>query len=133
MVTQLLNYIATHPLVVIKYTASPMILHIHSDASYLSEKRARSRAGGHFFLSNHASTFPNGPVHTVSSILRNVMASAAESEIGAAFTNAQSALPLRQALIDLGHPQPPTPIRTDNSTANGFLNETIKSQTHQSN
>ena len=48
------------------------------------------------------------------------MASAAESEIGAAFDNAREALPLRQALIDLGHPQPPTPIRTDNSTANGF-------------
>ena len=56
------------------------------------------------------------------------MASIAESEIGAAFTNAQAALPLRQALIDLGQPQPPTPIRTDNSTANGFLNETIKAK-----
>ena len=56
------------------------------------------------------------------------MASAAESEIGAAFSNAQSALPLRQALMDLGPPQPPTPIRTDNSTANGFLNESIKAK-----
>ena len=56
------------------------------------------------------------------------MASAVESEIGAAFTNAQAVLPLRQALIDLGHPQPPTPIRTDNSTANGFLHETIKAK-----
>ena len=56
------------------------------------------------------------------------MVSAAESEIWAAFTNAQSALPLRQVLIDLGHPQPPTPICTDNSTANGFLNESIKAK-----
>ena len=56
------------------------------------------------------------------------MASAAESEIGAAFTNAQAALPLCQAPIDLGHHQPPTPIRTNNSTANGFLNETIKAK-----
>ena len=54
------------------------------------------------------------------------MASAAELEVGAAFDNARAALPLRQALIDLGHPQPPTPIRTDNSTANGFLNQTVK-------
>ena len=127
-ITKILNYVATHPLAVIKYHASPMILHVHSDASYLSEKKARSRAGGHFFLSAHKSISPNGPVHTVSNILRNVMASAAESEIGAAFTNAQAALPLRQALLDLGHPQPPTPIRTDNSTANGFLNETIKAK-----
>jgi len=56
------------------------------------------------------------------------MTSAAEYEIGAAFTNAQSSLPIRQSLLDLGHPQPPTPICTDNSTANGFLNETIKSK-----
>ena len=33
----LLNYAATHPNSKIRYTASDMILHIHSDASYLSE------------------------------------------------------------------------------------------------
>ena len=88
-----------------------MILHVHIDASYLTEKEACSRAGGHFFLSNRASTLPNGPIHTVSSVLRNVMSLAAESEIGAAFTNAQSALPLCQALLDLVHPQPPTPYQ----------------------
>ena len=55
------------------------------------------------FLSDTNSTKPNGPVLTVSNTMRNVMASAAESEIGAAFVNAQSALPLRQALIDPGH------------------------------
>ena len=33
----LLNYIATHPNTKICYTASDMILYIHSDASYLSE------------------------------------------------------------------------------------------------
>ena len=92
-ITKILNYVATQPLAIIKYNASPMILHIHSDASYLSEKKARSREGGHFFLSDHKSVSPNEPVHTVSNILRNVMASAAESEIGAAFTNAQAASP----------------------------------------
>jgi len=127
-ITQILNYVATHPLAVITYKASPMQLHIHSDASYLSVAKARSRAGGHFFLTNPTATQPNGPIHTVSNIMRNVMASAAESEIGAAFVNAQSSLPLRQALLDLGHRQPPTPIRTDNTTANGFLNETIKAK-----
>ena len=43
----LLNYAATHPYVNILYSASDMILHVHSDASYLSELKARSRAGGH--------------------------------------------------------------------------------------
>ena len=46
----LLNYAATHPNDKIRYTASYMILYIHSDASYLSEPRACSRAGRHYFL-----------------------------------------------------------------------------------
>ncbi len=36
-----------------------MILQVHSDAGYANEKRARSRAGGHFFLSNNNSSAPN--------------------------------------------------------------------------
>jgi hypothetical protein len=55
-----------------------------------------------------------------------VVASAAESEVGACFHNAQSGAPLRVTLADLGHIQPPTPLRTDNSTTFGILNETIK-------
>jgi hypothetical protein len=37
-VIKLLNYCNTHPETKIRYHASDMILHIHSDASYLSEK-----------------------------------------------------------------------------------------------
>jgi hypothetical protein len=55
-----------------------------------------------------------------------VVASTAESEVGACFQNAQSGAPLRVTLAELGHIQPPTPLRTDNSTAFGILNETIK-------
>ena len=33
---------------------------------------------------------------------------------------------MRTTLAELGHPQPPTPIRTDNSTANGIVNSTIR-------
>ena len=40
---QLLNYLATHSKAVVRYYASDMILNIHSDASYLSKSRARSR------------------------------------------------------------------------------------------
>jgi hypothetical protein len=55
-----------------------------------------------------------------------VVAYAAESEVGACFHNAQSGAPLRVTLTELGHTQPPTPLRTDNSTAYGIVNETIK-------
>jgi hypothetical protein len=57
---------------------------------------------------------------------KNVVASAAESEVGACFQNAQSGAPLRVTLTELGHIQPATPLRTDNSTVLGILNETIK-------
>jgi hypothetical protein len=49
---QMLDYLATHPDATIRYHASDMILHIHSDASYLSVSNARSRLGGLFFLGN---------------------------------------------------------------------------------
>ncbi len=39
--TQLLNYAVTHPEAILQYTASEMILHIHSDTSYLSKTKAR--------------------------------------------------------------------------------------------
>jgi len=132
---QLLNYCATHPDACIRYKASGMTLYIHSDASYLSEPQARSRAGGHFFLSQvpadpkqppSQQPAPNGPLHTTSLILRNVMASAAEAELGALFNNAQQATILRTTLMELGHPQPPTPMQADNSTATGIANDTLK-------
>ena len=46
----LLNYAATYPNTKIRYTVSDMILHIHSDAFYLSKPRSRSRAGGNYLL-----------------------------------------------------------------------------------
>ena len=47
---QLLDYVASQEDVVITYNASDMVLAAHSDAGYHNEARARSRAGGHFFI-----------------------------------------------------------------------------------
>jgi hypothetical protein len=47
-VINLLNYCYTHPETNIRYHASDRILHIHNDASYLSENEAKSRAGRFF-------------------------------------------------------------------------------------
>ena len=47
-VHQFLDYAATHPGAIITYRASSIILAAHSDASYLSESKARSRPGGNF-------------------------------------------------------------------------------------
>jgi hypothetical protein len=49
---KLLDYLATHPDAAIRHHASDMILHIHSNAHYLSVSNARSRLGGLFFLGN---------------------------------------------------------------------------------
>lgn len=129
-ITQLLNYAATHPNATVRYHSSDMVLHIHSDASYLSAPKARSRAGGQYFLSSNtsdpANCRPNGPIHVLSKILRNVMGSAAEAEIGATYVNGQEAMPIRTALEEMHHPQPPTPMQVDNTTAVGFANDTIK-------
>ena len=129
----LLNYVASNPNAEVTYTASDMYLHVHSDASYLSVPKARSRAGAHFFLSKDPSKVKdytllplNGPIHVVSKILKFVMASAAEAEIGAGFIAAQESIPIRQCLEELGHKQPPTPIQVDNTTAVGFMTKTIK-------
>jgi hypothetical protein len=50
---QMLDYLATHPDATIRYHVSDMVLHIHSDASYLSVSHAHSRLGGLFFLSSN--------------------------------------------------------------------------------
>jgi hypothetical protein len=130
-VTYLLNYCASHPEATVRFSASKMILNVHSDASYLTEAEARSRAGGHYFMSDTVQTTPkqhNGAVHTVCGILRHVMSSAAEAELGALFVNGKEATVLRQTLMDMGWPQPATPIQTDNSTACGIVNRTVKQQ-----
>ena len=134
-ITKLLNYCASNPDAKVRFHASEMILHVESDASYLSEDEARSRAAGYFYLSNQtrnlqdpdaASPLMNGAIHIFCRILQEVMASAAEAEIGALFHNARDACPLRIMLQEMGHPQPPTPIVSDNSTAVGIANNTVK-------
>eukprot|EP00978_Attheya_sp_CCMP212_P027615 scaffold92921_cov81-Attheya_sp.AAC.2 len=52
-ITHLLNYCATKTEATVHYSASDMSLKIHSDTSYLSEPKARSRAGGYFYLSSY--------------------------------------------------------------------------------
>jgi hypothetical protein len=53
------------------------------------------------------------------------MSSTAEAELGALFINAKTAVLVHHTLKELGHPQPPTPIQTDNKTANDLLTNKI--------
>ena len=54
------------------------------------------------------------------------MASVAEAEVAALFINAREAVHMRRILHEMGHPQPRTPIQTDNSTAEGVINSKIR-------
>jgi hypothetical protein len=59
----------------------------------------------------------NGIILIISTILKHAMSSAAKSEIGSAFLNAKEATLLRTTLEEMGHPQPPTPLQSDNTKA----------------
>jgi hypothetical protein len=47
---QLLDNLATHPDVTIRFHALDMIPNIHTDTFYLSESEARSPSCSHFFM-----------------------------------------------------------------------------------
>ena len=126
-IKQLLDYAATHMDAAVTYRASNMVLAANIDAYYLSETKARSRAGGHFFMaSDIAVPENNGAVHTVDQMIKTVMSSAAEEELGALYINCPEAIPARHLLEAMGHKQPPTPMKNDNSTALGVVTNKIQ-------
>jgi hypothetical protein len=136
---KLLDYAATYPNTKIRFYASDMVLYAESDAAYLVQPNAKSRASGFFYLSakippdNPLPKPPmNGPILIVCKTIRHVVASSAEAETSSIFINAREAVAIRQALIAMGHPQPPTPLKTDNSTALGFIQSNIKQKLSKS-
>ena len=68
----------------------------------------------------------NGTSYVKCNTLKHIVASAVEIETGELFTNSQLAIPIRQVLEALGHEQPPTPLKTDNSTAYKFVHNDMK-------
>ena len=124
---QLLDYVASQEEAVITYSASEMVLAVHSDAGYLSESNARSRAGGHFFLSSDTD-IPgnNGAILNIAHIIKHVMSSATEAELAALYIMAREAVYIRIILEEMGHKQPPTPMQTDNAMAEGVINKKVQ-------
>ena len=91
-----------------------MILTIDSDAAHLVKKKEV----GLLDILNSLSDTINGALLVECKTLRHV-------ETAGIFHNAQVAVPLRYMLEQLGHPQPPTKIKTDNATASGFVHDNI--------
>jgi hypothetical protein len=67
----------------------------------------------------------NGAVLTIAQIIKAVMSLAAKAKIGALYINCWEAVPAHYTLEFLGHPQTPTPIKTDNTMALGIVNNNI--------
>ena len=127
-----LDYMVWHPEATIRFYRSDMIINVHSDVSYLTAPKSRSRASGHYFLgaipNNNQPIQLNGAIHSLCAILKFVASSAAEAELGTLFLNAREAKAMRLTLTKLGYPQPPTPIHIDNTKVVGIVNNTIKQQ-----
>ena len=70
----------------------------------------------------------NGYVLTISEIIKSVMSSAAEAELGDFFINCREAIPARHALETMGHKQAPTTIQTDKTTALRVVTNNIASK-----
>ena len=103
-----------------------MVLCAHYDAGFYNESKGRSKAGAHIFLSkNDVMPRWNGSVLTLAQIIKFVMSSASEAELGALFITAQEMAAMRNTLEEMKWLQPKSPIQKDNSTAAGVVNNNI--------
>jgi hypothetical protein len=91
----LMDYLHTYPNAVIRYHASDMILKITSDAAYLVQPKARSRAAVHYDLGWHNNDRVNGPVDVLCQTLKNVVSSAAEAGTSGIYLGGKHACPKR--------------------------------------
>ena len=57
--------------------------------------------------------------------MRNIIASEAEAEYGTIFVSAQTDVPIRTTLTEMGLIQGPTAIQVDNSTGSGYHNKGV--------
>jgi hypothetical protein len=55
-----------------------------------------------------------------------VVLSVAEAEFGALFVNAKEGTATRTTLTEMGHNQDSTELKTDNTTADGIMNNTFQ-------
>ena len=67
----------------------------------------------------------NRPVLTLDQIIKFVMSSTSEAELGALFITAQEMAAMRNTLKEMKWPQTKPPIQTDNSAEAGLENNTI--------
>lgn len=98
-----------------------MILHLHSDASYLSEPDGRSQMGRHFNIGlENDGKINKRLVAMLSPIIKHIMSSVSKAELVVLFYNSKATMPLRVILQKTEHVQPPMLVTTENSIAHGL-------------
>ena len=107
-----------------------MIIRGDTDAAYLVASKAQSRNAAYIFMGNkdRNNQIINGPIMIIAKILKVVVSSVAEVEVASLFHAAQTTAPLRITVDELGHKQLAIPLRTNNNTASGIINGTIRQQ-----
>ena len=121
-IEKLLGYVATYPDDGIIFRKSDMVL---ATQDFLTNQNPGAEHEHIFLSKNDPKPKLNGHVLTIALIIKTVMASATEEEMAALCITAKNMIPLLNTLIEMGWPQPQTPIQTDNSTAVVFTNKTI--------
>ena len=110
-----------------------MVLHVDSDAEYLTMPEARSCYASHLYLSDWPSPSlikpnpeRNGPKHTECKKILDIVSSESEAETCGTSNNGKTSIGMQPYLITLDHKQPVTPLKTENSTTEGFVNSGMK-------
>jgi len=126
-VNHILRYLAGHPNTVLQFYPNDMTLHTVSDASFCSETKGRSRAGGVLYLggcdeNNHPIS---SPVEVMSHIIDCIPDSAAEAEYISVHDTTKRGIYARNILEGIGYPQRTTDHECDNKCAVGIANNTV--------
>jgi hypothetical protein len=96
----------------------------------LSEPKAKSRIEGYYYVGNKKNS-PKKPLYTGprlchKTVLKYVVSYVAEAEFGALFVNAKEGTVMHTELAEMVHNQDATVLKTDNTTADGIINNTVR-------
>ncbi len=95
---QFLDYATSQEDAIVTYQANNMRLVIHSNAFYLSEPKACSRAGGHMFMAGTEDIPINNAVLNILQIIRPLMSLVTEAQLGVLFINTKMAVSMQCTL-----------------------------------
>jgi hypothetical protein len=96
---------------------------IASQLQHYEILRLRGGAIADMDIADEAELYPVPPPITV---LKHVVSSVSEAEFGALFVNAKEGTVTHTTLAEMGHNQDATELKTDNTTADGIINNTVK-------